>query len=334
MHRAKIVVPLLIVALLIGIWSASAQEDSGVTYNVIAGMNSSDLEVAAFGPARLQVHRGDTVRWLLAGFHNIHIHTQPNVFLIPYEQDGLQTLQMNPEIAFPTIENGGTYTGGSVNSGLPLGGPEQSQPYFELTIDAEPGVYTYFCDIHAGMAGTIEVVADEVAIPSPSEALAAGFEELYHQAESGFPIVEQAKADANSFQDGGAQITLGTGSGIVANYDFYPNVVIIAPGQSVTWTMSNEVLPLPVGVSSVPVIAFEQLMNFVPPSEAGPPSIIFTEVGVNGSVPSGSEIGLGDSWYSGMLDPGESYTLTFTEPGVYLFVDSGPGKQGAVVVQP
>ena len=326
---------LVIAVLLIGILSTAAQDDTRVHYNVIAGISSTDVEVAAFGPTRLQVHRGDTVRWLLAGFHNIHFNTELTMFLVPYEQEGMQELQINPEIAFPTVESGGIYTGGTVNSGLPLGGPEQSQPYFELTIDAEPGVYTYFCDVHPGMTGTIEVVADDVAIPTPSEALSTGFEELYSLLVSSFPLVEQATTNAeNHMHEGGANIIVGAGAGLVVNFDFYPNVVVINPGQSVTWTLSPDITPFPVGVSSAPGLPFEEIIRFVPPSDGGAPSIVFSDLYVNGQVESGSEIGLNDRWLSGILDAGESYTLTFREPGVYRFTDTGPGKNGAVVVLP
>ncbi len=330
MHRFMRMIILTAVVILTVILPLAAQENDGEIYEVIAGMSSGNIEVMAFGPAHLQIHRGDTVRWLLAGFHNVHLHTEATMFLIPFEADGLQ---MNPEILLPGIENGGTYTGGSANSGLPMGGPATTS--FELTFDIEPGLYTYFCDVHAGMAGIIEVVADEVEILSPADALKAGFAELSTMASSGFPILQQAKATAaNQTSEDGAVIVIGAGSGVVTNYDFYPNVVVIKPGQSVTWTMTADITWLPIGVGSSPLISPDQIMSFVPPSEGNPPAIRFTAIGIDGSLPSGSAVGLADSWYSGMLEPGESYTLTFTEPGVYRFADSGPGKQGAVVVLP
>jgi plastocyanin len=334
MHRFLGILNLLLAALLIGILPLTAQDQDQETYSVIAGMSSGGIDVMAFGPAHLQVHRGDTVRWLLAGFHNIHVETEVTMLIVPFEQDGAELMQMNPDVMMPTIESGSTYTGGSVNSGLPLAGPAQAAPYFELTIDAEPGLYTYFCDVHMGMSGVIEVVADEVDIPSPSEALVAGFSELTTLVGSGFPIVGQANAAAaNAMPESGAAITLGAGSGSVANYDFYPSVVVIHPGQSVTWTMSADVIPLPVGVSSVPpAMPPDQMITFVPPSEGHPPAVVLNDVYIQGTLASGSDIGLDDTWFSGMLSPGESYTLTFTEPGVYRFSDSGPGKLGAVIV--
>src|SRR5688572_16530112 len=112
MQRLTRILILLVVALLVFTLPAAAQEAGGEIYTVIAGIASGDVEVAAFGPARLQVHRGDTVRWLLAGFHNIHVNTQITMLLVPYEQDGAQSLQMNPEVFLPSIQSGGTYTGG------------------------------------------------------------------------------------------------------------------------------------------------------------------------------------------------------------------------------
>ncbi len=53
------------------------------------------------------------------------------------------------------------------------------------------------------------------------------------------------------------------------------------------------------------------------------------------SVESGAEIGIGDSFSSGFMLPGQSFTLTFTEPGLYNYVCFlHAGMQGAVVVMP
>jgi plastocyanin len=102
---------------------ALAQEGDSQTFIIQAGafsgLTGGPVELLAFTPSTLQIHRGDTVTWHINSFHNVRIGESPsNLILVP--EDG-GTPYLNPVVAFPSIDNGGTYTGGEANSGLPSG---------------------------------------------------------------------------------------------------------------------------------------------------------------------------------------------------------------------
>ena len=129
-------------------------------------------------------------------------------------------------------------------------------------------------------------------------------------------------------------------------FGFFPSVAMIEAGQSVTWTVPDDSRephfiawpPPPPGSDFAPV-----------PQDAGPP-VIALGPSFYPSTPSGSTIGQGDSFNSGALAPaqgffsdtfhgeglaGPSFTLTFSDPGVYNYLCFvHPGMQGVVIVSP
>jgi plastocyanin len=301
------------------------------TYTVFAGSSTFyNTAVLAFAPQKLQVHRGDTVVWVM-GFHNIHFEQGPVDLIIAPEMDGKPLPQINPAVAFPNINNGDIYQGGDANTGLPLD-PANAAPTFSLVMDVEPGSYGYFCDIHLGMLGVIEVVDDATAIPSPQEALATAASELAASGGQGLQAAAetdmQAPAEA---EDGGLQIQAGLQAGSAAVLEFFPSTVVINAGQSVTWSIPSTSMephtvtwpPLPPGSEVNPV-----------PQDGGPPILVLGP-SLTPSTESGAEIKIGDSFNTGFMLPGQSFTLKFTEPGVYNYVCAlHAGMQGTVIVMP
>ena len=327
--------------------TARAQDMGAQTYTVIAGDGTLyNTQVLAFAPQSLQVHRGDTVVWrITGGFHNVHFEQQPSELVVAPDVDGKVTPQLNPAVLFPTTQDGAPYQGGDVNSGLSLD-PANMQPTFSLVMDLEPGSYPYFCDLHPGMLGTVTVVDDTTAIPSPVEALAEAATELEAQGGQGIQAAMQQSMQPPTFSDDGAlQISAGLQPGAAHVFGFFPSVAVIKAGQSVTWTVPENsrephfvAWPPPPPGSEFEVV----------PQNAGPPVVA---LGKNfyPSTPSGSEISVGDSFNSGALLPagfggpdftgeglvGPSFTLKFTEPGVYNYLCFiHPGMQGVVVVTP
>jgi plastocyanin len=309
-----------------------AQETEHQTFMVQAGgFGPAQMELLAFAPASLKVHQGDTVMWHINSFHNIRFDNAPVDLIIFPVVDGNPLPQINPAVGFPSIENGAVYQGGVVNSGLP---DENTPLTFSLVIDLEPGVYGYVCDVHPGMIGTIEVVADNVAIPSPVEAAGVGADELSAAVGQAMgPVMETMMSAPTTSTDGGVTVTASVTSGRVIALQFFSGTVDIHAGESVTWTNPADSID-PHFVNSVdydPVA----IPDVVPlPQEGGPP-ILSAGPGFLGTTPSGTEIGAGDSFHSPFLLPGQSYTLVFTEPGVYPYIcHIHPGMQGAVVVEP
>jgi plastocyanin len=303
-----------------------------------AGLGAA--EALIFAPANVEVHRGDTVIWSINGFHNIRFTEESLVpfVLIPGVHD-VEIGQVNPVAGLPTVENGASYSGGELNSGLPagaVGGMPDAGGTFSLVMDLEPGTYSYLCDVHPGMVGEITVVGDDAAIPSAldvaitakqqiDEAFAPGNE--FAQAE-----IEAAAGGINTAGDDGvAHVQAGTGDmGRLTVNRFFAFTTVINAGQTVTWTLPDTSAD-PHTVTWPPLRGQDVIPQ---PQDAGPPILAFGP-GFTPNVPENGEIGMGAEFNSALMLPGQSFSLTFTEPGVYPFVcNIHPGMEGTVVVVP
>jgi plastocyanin len=134
-----------------------------------------------FFPSGTTVHVGDSVRFAPAGFHNVDLPKKgggANELFVPTGQkvagavdaasapfwfNGLDQLGFNPVLGPSGFGKKFTYTGSkAVNSGLPLA--DKPKP---MTVKfSKAGSFTYFCDIHPGMKGTVRVVSKSKNIPS------------------------------------------------------------------------------------------------------------------------------------------------------------------------
>jgi plastocyanin len=138
-------------------------------------------EVNDFFPTGVKIHRGDSIRFLPAGFHDVDLPKKgggANPFFVPTGQkvtgaldaagvaywfNGLDQLGVNPVIGAATgFGKTVTYTGSKpVISGLPPNQPKAMTVKF-----TKVGSYTYFCDIHPGMKGLVTVVSRGRPVPS------------------------------------------------------------------------------------------------------------------------------------------------------------------------
>jgi plastocyanin len=202
---------------------------------------------------------------------------------------------------------------------------------FSLVMDVEPGTYSYFCDIHPGMTGVITVVDDATPVPSPAEVLETAAAQLAMNAGMGMQAATEASMRPPVMtEDGGLAVDAGLQAGLAAVLAYFPSVAVIEAGQSVTWTIAPGMEPHSVTWPPLPPGSEVEVI----PQDAGPPIIALSEHAFP-SIESGAEIGAGDDFNSGLMFPGQSYTLTFTEPGVYNYLCFiHPGMQGAVVVMP
>ena len=325
-----LVLGVVAVGLLGGQRSTLAHEVEHQTFVIHAGAHGpGSVEVLAFAPTVVQVHQGDSVMWHIASFHNIHFEDQAAEFAIFPIVDGQPVPQINPDVAFPTIENGASFTGGSVNSGLP-----GDDPIFSLVIDAPVGRYAYFCDIHPGMVGVIEVVADDVAIPSAGEVELEAEKEFGEQFNQAFAAQPGLAANAaTQAVDGVLEVTLGsgdTGRATINQINSYTG--IIQAGESVTWTNPSGSIEAHF-INSLPYDE-EALPDIIPQPQDDAPPVLSIGPGFLGTTPDGSVVNAGDSFNSAFINPGQSYTLTFNDPGVYMyFCHIHPGMNGVIVVQ-
>jgi plastocyanin len=325
----------ILVGLIASFWvpqfAVQAQDSETQVYTVLAGGNAAyNTTVLAFAPQQIQVHRGDTVSWIIDGFHNIHFAQGPTELVIMPEVNGQPMPQINPAVAFPSAESGTTYQGGDANSGLPLD-PTTPMVAFSLVMDIEPGSYSYYCDVHPGMAGTIEVIDDITVVLSPNEVLVAGATELAASGGQGIQAALQATTQTPAeTEDGGLQVQAGLQEGTTAVLDFFPSIAVIEAGQSVSWNVALGMEPHTVTWPTLPPGSEVSVI----PQDAGAPILAFSEAAFP-SVESGGEIGNGNDFNSGIMFPGQNYTLRFMEPGVYSYVCFlHPGMQGSVVVMP
>src|SRR5262245_30364150 len=132
-----VLVGLLALGMLIGATGIrSARAVSPQTYIVQVGAGGeANVDLLQFGPGSLKVHRGDTVTWLINGFHNVHVGaSKPADIVIAPTVNGKPMPQINPQVAFPYgAKSGSAYQGSEVGSGLPL--TPNISPIFSLVID-------------------------------------------------------------------------------------------------------------------------------------------------------------------------------------------------------
>jgi len=305
---------------------ALAQDAEPQAFTIQAGAyGPGNIEVLAFAPQSLQVHRGDTVTWSINGFHNVRFANEPVDLIIVPEVDGQPQPQINPAVAFPTIQSGATYSGGEANSGLP--GPDVP-PVLTLTIDMEPGTYSYLCDVHPGMLGVIVVEPDETAIVSPADTALQASNEFNGSVQATYATL--LEVEAASMEGDATQVSAGVGgTGRATINQFLPFTTTISAGESVTWTNpSDSVEPHLVGWPPV------RGQDVAPMEVEGGPPILAMGPTLAMTVPTDSTITPGQAFNSGIILPGQSYTLTFAEPGIYSYTcNIHPGMNGTVVVQ-
>lgn len=325
----------VIVALALGITAgifnargvAYAQDVAPQHFTVQAGAGGpANADALMFAPQSLMVHRGDIVTWIQAGFHNIRFGSEPLPLILPVEANGATVPALNPAIPFPNPPSGSVYSGGDANSGLP-----GDVPAYTLVIDLEPGTYSYLCDIHAGMAATLTVVGDDVAIPGPTEVTLQGGAELGAaiNAASFGTHFELTGSTPMMSVDGNLNVQTGT-PGAVSLNAFFPAVGVIAAGETVTWTIPEgsfepHTVAWPLSVFGTEISPIEV--------EGGPPVLAIGPGGIP-NVENGGTVGAAGEFNTGFMLPGQSYTLTFAEPGVYNYICGlHAGMQGTIVVQ-
>jgi plastocyanin len=128
--------------------------------------------VQDFFPHGVAINVGDTVSFAPAGFHNLDLPAKgadPDAFALPtgdkvtgvkdaanadFWFNGLDVLSFNPRLFASEFGKKLSYDGTKgIQSGLPLGpGLKPVKVKFR-----KAGKYTYFCSIHPGMKGTVDV---------------------------------------------------------------------------------------------------------------------------------------------------------------------------------
>ena len=331
-----ITIGMLVLAAFVGVLTSrtTAHAAAKATYNIMAGANLDvGVDVLAFFPPTVKVHRGDTITWTFDPVHNVHFATKPvDSLLTPGDVDGKTLPLLNPVVAVPNVQPGDSYKDG-LNTGLV--GTDPSNPTFTIVMDAAPGTYTYLCDLHSGMIGTIIVVDDNTTIPTPDDVVAEGKKgvaDVLANAQltylkAGDAAIPQPKTGADSLA-----VSAGFTAGTASINRFFPNVGVITAGQSVQWTVPAGLeahtinFPLPADGNIPDTLAVVTDSKNVPHLIFGQTLIPTTKTGDSYS---------DTTVASGLILPGQSFALKFPKAGVYKYYCAiHPGQLGTIVVLP
>lgn len=208
-------------------------------------------------PRDVKVHKGDLVRWefpvqgdLAQAFHTV---TFGDIDTAPYARaDEIPGTIAFSERAFFTIGCGRagqpvcviSSPDQFVTSGTPLQhfAAGAIQP-FDAVVDLPEGTYNYFCTLHApDMRGTVEVVADDVALANPKpEDFAAEIAASADEADRQF--ADAARPDL-TVEQGRRVWTVDAGARTdhdvpVSTEAFLPGALSVRPGDTVRWVMGG-----------------------------------------------------------------------------------------------
>lgn len=230
---------------------------------------------------------------------------------------------------------------GLYNSGFIPGEGEGANTFvLPIAEDAQPGTYRYYCNYHwTQMSGTVEIVEAEATIPSQEAVNRQARKEIDQDAEVALEKLEEAKA-AKTVESSVGNLSLPLAGreadedfAVIIN-EFLPRKVEAKVGQPVTWTFDGIAHTVSFNVPKYfPVFTVEEDSREV---EWNPKSYEPVgwkvpqrpEEGPDGGpddepeprkVDVGTWDGGGGFRSSGALDPGESFTLTFTKPGTYSY---------------
>jgi plastocyanin len=182
-HRSKAAFAAAIAVLVVPASASAATKvvDMGTSPAAQKQLRAYGADVNDFFPHGTTIHVGDSVRFVPTSFHTVDFPNKggkPVPFAVPTGTTTTGVLDAagapfwfngQPQLGFnPMLVQGGlgkkfTYTGAKrVESGLPL----SSKPKPMTVKFPKAGTYTYFCDLHPGMTGTVRVVAKSHRIPS------------------------------------------------------------------------------------------------------------------------------------------------------------------------
>jgi plastocyanin len=253
----------------------------------------------------------------------------------PYWFNGQPVLGFNlPDLAPAGFGKTFTYTGAKgVQSGLPLvNKPKPVTVKFTRT-----GTYTYYCDIHAGMKGTVKVLAKSKSVPS-AKAHAKLIKDQVSEALATAKTLPNAKVPAGTIDIGVA------GKRGVEYFGMVPAATTVPVGSTLTFRMSPgtyETHTATFGHGNI-----EDPNSFIGKIAKSFEGAVPDPSGVYPSDPMGTAATLTPTlhgngfWNAGVLDDSSATPLpvsnqvTFGAPGTYTFYCLiHPFMKGTVTVQ-
>jgi plastocyanin len=310
-------------------------------------LGNDDPGINAFLNQTVTINQGDSVKWtgLAKNFHTVDLPAKggSDLALIvpgstatgvndsigtPFWFDGLV-----PSLGFNTTllgrTGGSTYNGSSrIDSGLPAA--PHSPDSLKITF-TKPGVYKYFCDVHAGMVGYVVVRAKNKTVPTHKQDAAAITKQLTTA------ILAASKLTKVKQPADHVSLGLSTSQGVEL-YAMFPSTLSVNPGTVVTFSMSLHSREAHTAAFG-PTPYLTQLANSV----ASP---VFDQQALYPSSPPGAPIQLSPTSHgngfanTGALDRDPATPLPtteqidFTTPGTYHFICLiHPFMHGTIVVK-
>jgi plastocyanin len=196
---------------------------------------------------RVTINQGDTVSFLINGFHTVDLPVkggQDLPFIVPganvsgdkdsagklfWFNGHVPSLGINFKLLSPI--GGSTYNGSArVDSGIFTG--SGNPPPFPVKF-TKPGTYKYFCDVHPGMVGFVVVRPTGMKVPTAAQDAAA--------------LASQAKTDiaglkaAAKLKPSGNRVSLGSaGPNGIEDFAMFPSKLSVKVGATVTFVMPRD----------------------------------------------------------------------------------------------
>lgn len=297
----------------------------------------------AFYPARVKVHVGDSVSYKFLGFHNVFFPPKgkaspPFAVFDPATPvsgakdasgadmwfNGRPSAAFNPLVAAPTgskVVNGK----GNHGSGLPSGSKFRYKVRFSKT-----GTFSYYCSIHSGMKGTVQVVKRSSRVPSKADDAKTSRK----QASAASKLAKRLVANGDP---GGNVVNVGNDKKGIASLAFFPATKTVAAGTAVTFQMpGTSTESHNVAVGPEPYVLGQTLDG---PNGTFNPFVIYPSDPV---LPPLTPTTHGNGYLAtGLLDTDSrspapnKQTITFTTPGTYVYYCNihQPDMKGTIVVQ-
>jgi plastocyanin len=292
----------------------------------------------AFFPSNIRIRTGDVVAFQPVGFHTVDMPASGGPLPlvgptgkklagvvdaagIPFWFNARDELGFDKRLLKTSF--GKTLVKGPtrVQSGLPLG-PKLKPMKVRFN---KAGLYTYYCNIHPGMKGTVRVVGKGSPVPSPRSDAARVKAQVAKALAAAKALPTATKPPANT-------ISLGAeGKGGASYFGMLPDKLTVPAGATVNFSM-------PAGSSEVHTATFgpgraDKPTEYLGAIAATLEGAVFDGRAVYpseapGSPPAGLSAALHGNgfWNTGFLDatpasplPG-SNAVTFTTPGTYQFV--------------
>jgi plastocyanin len=210
-------------------------------------LNNFGADANAYFPSGITVHAGDSVKFMPVNFHTVHFPKKgqkgPDPFAAPtgtkvadsndaggtaFWFNGQDNFAFNPVLFPPQFGKTVTY---SAAKGVQSGPPVTNNPGPFTVKFTKPGTYTYFCDIHPGMKGSVHVVAKTAKAPSVKD----DAKTIKKEVSKDLALAKKAATDTPPANT----VDVGHAVGPVEYFGFLPGNLTVKAGTTVTFTMTQ-----------------------------------------------------------------------------------------------